>query len=139
MGGPNWTVYPGPKNQPYHNQPSGASLCSANRPWDGTAALLMATEIRGENSTLEEGGRHDQLVTRRFIPMGPPALTPLKNHNQPWFGSVGAELPRERRSGCDLWRAYFWYYGRRWDFKASLNCNRADEFDRSARSLAKKT
>jgi hypothetical protein len=25
MGGPNWTVYPGPKNQPYHNQPSGAS------------------------------------------------------------------------------------------------------------------
>ena len=25
MGGPNWTVYPGPKSQPYHNQPSGAS------------------------------------------------------------------------------------------------------------------
>jgi hypothetical protein len=25
MGGPNWTIYPGPKNQPYHNQPSGAS------------------------------------------------------------------------------------------------------------------
>ena len=35
------------KNQPYHNQPSGASLCSANRPWDGTAALFVATEIRG--------------------------------------------------------------------------------------------
>ena len=47
MGGPNWTVYPGPKNQPYHNQPSEASLCLANRPWDGTAALFVATEIRG--------------------------------------------------------------------------------------------
>jgi hypothetical protein len=29
------------------NQPSGASLCLANRPWDGTAALFVATEIRG--------------------------------------------------------------------------------------------
>ena len=28
-------------------QPSEASLCSANRPWDGTAALFVATEIRG--------------------------------------------------------------------------------------------
>ncbi len=35
------------KNQPYHNQPSGASLCSANWPWDGTAALFVATEIGG--------------------------------------------------------------------------------------------
>ena len=47
MGGPNWTVYSGPKNQPYNNQPSGASLCSVNRPWDGMAALFVATEIRG--------------------------------------------------------------------------------------------
>jgi len=35
------------KNQPYQNQPSGASLCSANRPWDGTAALFVATDIGG--------------------------------------------------------------------------------------------
>ena len=35
------------KNQPYHNQPSGASLCSANWPWGGTAALFVATEIGG--------------------------------------------------------------------------------------------
>ena len=47
MGGPNWTLYPGPKNQPYHNQLSGASLCLANRPGDGTAALFVATEIKG--------------------------------------------------------------------------------------------
>ena len=25
MGGSNWTIYPGPKTQPYHNQPLGAS------------------------------------------------------------------------------------------------------------------
>ena len=47
MGGPNWTVYRGPKNQPYHNQLSEASLRSANRPWDGTAALFVGTEIMG--------------------------------------------------------------------------------------------
>jgi hypothetical protein len=48
MGGPNWTVYPGPKIQPYHNQSSGASLCSVNRPWEcGTAALFVATESMG--------------------------------------------------------------------------------------------
>jgi len=46
-GGPNWTVYRGPKNQTYHNQPSEASLCSANWLWDGTAALFVAMEIRG--------------------------------------------------------------------------------------------
>ena len=27
MGRPNWTVYPGRKNQPYHNKPTGTSLC----------------------------------------------------------------------------------------------------------------
>ena len=47
MGGPNWAIYPGPKNQPYHNQPLGASLCSANWTWDGAAALFVVTEIRG--------------------------------------------------------------------------------------------
>ncbi len=47
MGGPNWTVYPGQKNRSYHNQASEASLCSVNRPWDGTAAMFVATEIRG--------------------------------------------------------------------------------------------
>jgi hypothetical protein len=52
MGGANFTVYPGPKNQPYHNQLSGASLCSANWPWDGTAALFVATEIMGNNQRL---------------------------------------------------------------------------------------
>jgi len=43
-----WTIYPGTKNQPYHNQPSGASLCSVNRPWDETAALFVAKKIRGD-------------------------------------------------------------------------------------------
>ena len=38
---------PAEKNQPYHNQPPGASLWSANRPWDGTTALFVATELRG--------------------------------------------------------------------------------------------
>jgi hypothetical protein len=28
-------------------KPSGVSLCSANRPWDGTAALFVATKIGG--------------------------------------------------------------------------------------------
>ena len=32
---------PVPKNQPYHNQPPGASLSSTNRLWDGTAALFV--------------------------------------------------------------------------------------------------
>ena len=90
-------------------------------------------------STLGGGGRHGQLVTGRSISMGPPALTPLKHHNQPRFGSVGAESPRERRSGCVLWRALFWNYGRRGDFKASLNCDQADELYCSARLLASKT
>jgi hypothetical protein len=89
--------------------------------------------------TLKGGGRHGQLVTGRSISMGPPALTPFKHHNQLRFGSVGAESPRERRSGCVLWRAFFRNYGQRGGFKASLNCHRADEFDRSARSLASKT
>jgi len=33
--------------QPYHNQPSGASLCSVNWPWDRTGTLFVATKIRG--------------------------------------------------------------------------------------------
>ena len=90
----------------------------------------------GEYSTLGGGGRHGQLVTGRSISMVPPALTPKTHHNQPRFGSVGAESPREWRSGCVLWCAFFRNYGRRGGFKASLNCVRADEFDRSARSLA---
>jgi hypothetical protein len=47
MGGPNWTVYLSQKNQPCHNQLLGASLWSKNRPWDGTAALFVATDIKG--------------------------------------------------------------------------------------------
>jgi len=52
---PNWTVYPGPKNQPYNNQPLGASLCSVNWPGDGTAALFVAMEIRGNIRRLVVG------------------------------------------------------------------------------------
>jgi hypothetical protein len=85
------------------------------------------------------GGKHGQLVTGWSISMVPPALTPKKHHNQPRIGSVGAESPRERRSGCIFWRAFFRNYGQRGGFKASLNCHRADKFDRSARSLASKT
>ena len=47
MGGPNWTVYPGQKNQPYHNQPLGAFLCLANRSCKGKVAMFVATEIKG--------------------------------------------------------------------------------------------
>jgi len=54
MGGPNWTVYPGQKNLPYYNQASGASLRLVNRPWGGTAALLVATEIRGNIRRLDK-------------------------------------------------------------------------------------
>ena len=43
------------------------------------------------------GGPHGQLVTGRSISMSPPALTPLKHHNQLRFGSVGAESPREQK------------------------------------------
>jgi hypothetical protein len=59
------------------------------------------------------GRRHGQLVTGRSISMVTPALTPKTHHNQPRFGSVGAESPRERRSGCVLWRAFFRNYGQR--------------------------
>ena len=112
MGGPNWTVYPCPKNQPYHNQPSGASECSANRPGDGTAACLWRRKLGGIFDSWG-GRRHGQLVTGRSISMVTPALTPKTHHNQPRFGSVGAESPRERRSGCVLWRAFFRNYGQR--------------------------
>ena len=63
----------------------------------------------------------------------------IKTAQSTMFGLVGAESPRQRRSGCILWRAFFRNYGRRGSFKASLNCHRADEFDCSARSLASKT
>ena len=92
-----------------------------------------------EYSTLGGGRRHGRLVTGRSISMGLPALTPQKYHNQPWFGSVGAELTRKRRSGCVLWRAFLWNYGRQGGFKASLNCDQEDEFDLSAQFLASKT
>ena len=103
----------GPKNQPYHNQPSGASLCSVNRPWDKTAALFVATKIRRNIRRLGGGGRHGQLVTGRSIPMVPPALTPQKHHNQPRFSSVGAESPRERCSVafCGLYFSEIWPAG----------------------------
>jgi hypothetical protein len=61
----------------HHNQPSGASLCSANWSGDGTAALFVATEIRGNIRRLRGWKRrHGQLVTGRSISMGPPALSP---------------------------------------------------------------
>ena len=138
MGGPNWTVYLGPKNQPYHNQPSEASLCSANRPGDGTAALFVATEIRGNIRRL--GGWKALAIGDRVVHFNGSARSySITHHNQPRLGSVGAELTRERRSGSVLWRAFFRNYGQQGGFKASLNCHRADKFDRCARSLASKT
>jgi hypothetical protein len=68
--------------------------------------------------------------------MGPPARTPQAHHNQPWLGWVGAKSPREWRIGSVLLCAFFKNYGLRGGFKASLNSDWADEFDRSARSLA---
>ncbi len=41
-----WPNYDG-RTELDHLSPLGASLCSANRPGDGTAALFVATEIRG--------------------------------------------------------------------------------------------
>jgi hypothetical protein len=119
MGGPNWTIYPGPKNQPYHNQPSGTFLCSANWSCKGKAAMFVATEIRGNIQRLvgEEG-------MTNWWPGGPfqwvRPLVLLKNTTN-----------RLRFVMC-----IFWNYGRREGFKASLNCDRADDFDCSARSLA---
>jgi hypothetical protein len=102
----------------------------------------------GECSTLKGGGRHGQLVTGWSISrhgqlvtgwsisMGPPALTQLKHHNQPQFGSVGAGSPRERLRFV----AYIFSELRpAGGLKASLNCDWADEFDRSTRLLASKT
>ena len=40
------------------------------------AALLVATEIRGNIRRLRGVGRHGQLVTGRSISMAPPALNP---------------------------------------------------------------
>ena len=44
-----------------------------NRPGDGTAALFVATEIKGDIRRLGGGGRHWQLVIGRSISMAPPA------------------------------------------------------------------
>ncbi len=69
MGGPNWTVYSGPKNQPYNNQPSGASLCSVNRPWDGMAALFVATHFKSgmfSVTTLQNQLKKNFLRTKTF-------------------------------------------------------------------------
>ena len=138
MGGPNWTVYPGRKNQPYHNQPSVASLCLAIGHGTQRRPCLWQRKLWGIFHAWG-GGRHGQLVTGRSISMGPPALTPKKHPNQPRLGSVGAESPRERRNGCVLWHAFFRNYGQQGGFKASINCHRVDKFDCSARSLASKT
>jgi hypothetical protein len=140
MGGPNWTVYPGRKNQPYHSQPSGSSLCLAIGRGTQLRPCLWQRKLGGIFDAWGDGRHgHGKLVTGWSISMGPPALTPLKHHNQPRFVSIGAESPRERRSGCILWRAFFRNYGRRGDFKASLNCDQADEFYHFARLLASKT
>jgi hypothetical protein len=60
-----------------------------------------------------------------------------------WAVLIGPSIPARKinhATGTEkrllFWCAFFWNYGQRWDFKASLNCDRADEFDRSARSLA---
>jgi hypothetical protein len=67
-----------------------------------------------------------------------PACTPQEHHNQHCLGWVGAESPREWRIGCVLLCAFFQNYGLRGGFKPSLNCNRADKFDRSAQLLVSK-
>jgi hypothetical protein len=85
------------------------------------------------------GRRHGQLVTERSISIGPPARTPQRHHNQPLIGWVGAESSRGLRSGCVLWCAFFRIMAGGGGFKASLNCNRVDEFDQSSWSLASKT
>ena len=123
MGRPNWTVYPGPKNQPLHNQPLGASICLENWSWNGKAAMFVATEIRGNIQSLVGGGRNGQLVTGQPISMGPPARIPQEHRNQHPLGWVGAELPREWRIGCILLCAFFQNYCLREGFKASLNCD----------------
>jgi hypothetical protein len=46
-----------------------------NQPWDGTAALFVATDIKGNIQCLGGGGRHGQLVTGRSISMAPPTRT----------------------------------------------------------------
>ena len=59
--------------------------------------LSMQPLLGGIFDACGGGGRHGQLVTGRSISMSPPALTPLKHHNQLRFGSVGAESPREQK------------------------------------------
>ncbi len=92
----------------------------------------------GEYSTLGGGGRNGQLVTGRPISMIPPASTPEEHHNQHCLGWVGAESPREWRIGCILLCAFFGIMACGGGFKVLLNCDRVNEFDRSARSLASK-
>ena len=84
-------------------------------------------------------GNRSHFGTMRTISTVPLDATSQRHHNQPRLGSVGAELTRGLRSGCGLWCAFFQNYGRRGGFKASLNCNRVDEFDRSARSTTSTT
>ncbi len=118
---------PAQKNQPYHNHPLGASLCLANWSYKRKAAMFVATEIRGNIQHLVGRGRNDQLVTGRPISMGPPARTPQTHHNQlshrivNWLRFVVCIF-------LELWPAG--------GFKASLNCNRVDDFDCSNRLLA---
>ena len=111
----------------------------ANIPWpmtDGTAALFVATEFRGNIRRLGGGVKAWPIGDRAVHFNGAARYHSIKHHNQTRFGSVGAESLRKHRSGCVLWRAFFWNYGRRGDFMASLNCDQADELDRSTQSLA---
>ena len=139
MGGPNWTIYPGQKSQPYHNQPSGASLCSAIGRGTERRPCLWQWKLRGIFDTWVGRWKAWPIGDWAFHFNGSARSHSIKTAQSTLFGLVGAESPRQRRSGCILWRAFFWNYGRRGSFKASLNCHRVDEFDCSAQSLASKT
>jgi hypothetical protein len=126
MGGPKWTVYPGRKKSTIPQSTVRVLFMFGDRPWCATAALFVVTETRG-NIRVRGGGRHGGW---KAWPIGDRAVHfngSARSHSikTPQSTSGGAESPRERRSGCVLWCAFFWNYGRRGYFKASLNCDQA--------------
>jgi hypothetical protein len=93
MGGLNWTVYPGRKNQPYHNQPSGASLCSAIGRGTERRPCLCRRQLRdddeAENKEWKKEGKWPfppnrilrlLTLTTYYFPNTPPNKT---NHPRP--------------------------------------------------------
>ncbi len=123
------------KNQPYHNQPLGTSSVDESDV-GRKGGFVCGDKKLGKKLTLWGWVRHGQLASGRPISMGPPTCTPQTHHNQPRLSWVGAESARGWGSGCVLWCAFFWNFGRRVIFTASLICNRAGKFCCSTRSLA---